>query len=62
MLLGRRLMHTRKKGKDVQFSMVLKFLYHLHVGDPDSVSLSLLRGALIFLLEYTEAANFVVLF
>ena len=62
MLLGRGLMPTRKKGKEVQFSMVLKFLYHLHGGDPDSVSLSLLRGALIFLLEYTQAANFVVLF
>lgn len=62
MLLGRRLMPTRKNGKDVQFSMVLKFLYHLHGGDPDSISLSLLRGALIFLLEYTKAANLLCCF
>lgn len=62
MLLGRGLMSTRKKGKHVKFSVVLKLLYHLGGGDPDSVTLSLLRGALIFLLEDTEVADFVVLF
>lgn len=55
-------MPARKNGKHEQLSMVLKFLSHLGGGDPDSVSLSLLRGALIFLLEDTEAANFVVFF
>lgn len=62
MLLDRGLMPTRKKGKHVQFSLVLKLLSHLGGGDPDSVSLSLLRGALIFLLEDIEAADFVALF
>lgn len=62
MILGRGLMPARKKGKHEQLSMVLKFLSHLGGGDPDSVSLSLLRGALIFLLEDTEAADFVVFF